>query len=611
MIRFAWFGVVGGRQRWSGSLFHEVLSRFSAGRIPFGLCRSMQKILSASLRDPKWIAIKTCYEAKDFCASLPGARWDSKLLAWLVRYTAATCYRIVFDAPHALHVEVDETIRGTGCKFFESIRPLPENVGQPEIRRLDAWRHQAHAFAFAMQREATLLNCGLGTGKSAVAVNIIQNSNCRLVLICCPVSVRAVWRREFFKHCIIPHEVLILEKGSTKDKQIKAQQFLETRSGLRVVVVNYDTAKLEPFASWSVSVDWDCVIGDESQRFKSPTSNTSKYMAKLNTKRRRLALTGTPMQNGPLDIFGQFRFLDPGVLGDSYHRFRSHFAVSGPFGADHIVGYKNQEELGQRMALLTFTVGREVLDLPPVTHNVRTCELCPESKRLYREMEEDLIAFLDDGGEVTAPNGLVKLLRLMQITSGHIKSSEDEITRSLGTEKADVLDEILDELPHGEPVVVFCNFRYDLDAVQRVVEKRGLRYGELSGRRKDLTEHAQMPDTVDVLAVQFQAGGVGVDLVRAAYCVFLSSTHNGGNFEQAQARVSRPGQTRPVIYFHILCVESVDVTVYRALRDKKDVVQEVLTALRGEEGVFDDGDSLGLGTVVDVAGRRQQASRKR
>ena len=551
-------------------------------------------------RDPSDISSGPDLMSIDFFASLPGAKFSIQkrgFRTWTCKLTPATCYRILYDAPGSVAITSEDGIYDVANEFLRSIGDAP--AIQPAIRKMDAWNHQALAYSFARQRKASLLNMGMGTGKSAVAINVLQNDpESKTILILCPLSVRSVWRREFLKHCSIEHDLLILEKGTTKQKADKAKTFLEMselRGVTAVIVVNYDTAKLEPFAKWSQSFEWGCIIADESHRAKSPSSVTSKYLSRLRGK-RKMCLTGTPMPHGPLDIFGQFRFLDSGIYGDSYHRFRSKYAISGVFGSDHIIAYKNQDDLANKMSLMTYTVGRDVLDLPPVTHNVRTCDLSASSKKVYKEMETELIAFVGDGNHATASNGLVKILRLQQITSGHIKDSE-EVVRTIGTEKIDILEEILDEIGPTGKVVVFCNFIHDLDSVAKLCLDNGIYYGELSGRRKDLTEHAQIPAGVMVLGVQYQAGGVGVDLTGASYCVFFSATYNGGNYEQALARTHRPGQSKNVVYYHILCLESVDVTIYRALRSKRDVVSAVIGSLAGDLDGYDEGDDLGLGTV--------------
>lgn len=516
----------------------------------------------------------------EFCASLPGAKWDRKKFCWTCHITPACCWRITSQAP--CRVEAEEKIVQLAHRFYDPVlRPTTE-MTQPEVRNKDAWRHQVAAFHFAFRRDASMLAMSMGTGKSLVTIQLLENWRCRRVLILCPVAVRGVWRREFSKHAVNDWHVTVLENGTVAKKVAKAEQEMNlagARGQMWVLVVNYETAKCDAFAVWSMKHQWDALVCDESHRCKSATSQTSKYVAEVSKDaKRRLALTGTPMAHSPLDLFGQFRFLDRGVFGDSYHRFRNMFAISGPFGADHIVGFKNQDEMARRMSLITYQVGADVLDLPEATHAEIPVKLEPATRKVYDSLETELIAQVGDG-EITAANGLVKLLRCQQITGGHARL-DDGSDNTISTEKADALSDLLEDL--NEPVVVACQFRHDLKMVEQVATKLKRTYGEVSGSRKDLTEHSTMPEGIDVLGLQTASGGVGIDLTRSRVMVIFSPGFNLGQHEQLLARINRPGQTKPVVFYYLIAEDSVDEVVYKSLQKKRDVIDEVLYYLKGK-----------------------------
>ena len=129
-----------------------------------------------------------------------------------------------------------------------------------------------------------------------------------------------------------------------------------------------------------------------------------------------------------------------------------------------------------------------------------------------------------------------------------------------------MIDEIGDE-----PIVVFCRFHHDLDAVREVC---GPETRELSGRRNELA--AWQAGEGRVLAVQIQSGSVGVDLTRAAYCVWYSVGWSLGEFDQAKARVHRPGQTRPVTYVRLIAKDTIDERIFAALAARRDVIESLL-----------------------------------
>jgi SNF2 family DNA or RNA helicase len=116
-----------------------------------------------------------------------------------------------------------------------------------------------------------------------------------------------------------------------------------------------------------------------------------------------------------------------------------------------------------------------------------------------------------------------------------------------------------------------------LDSVHRAAKKVQRSSLELSGRRKDL--EAWQGGGAPILAVQIQAGGVGIDLTRAAYCCYLSTGFSLGDYEQSLARCHRPGQHRTTYYYHFVARDTIDQTVYRALRNRKNVVEAVLDGI--------------------------------
>lgn len=541
-------------------------------------------IFSATLsqkRDKILLRGKKDDRASEFFQTLPAGRWDAFGLCWSVEATPSCAWRILNDSPVA--IEADEPILALSTLFADS---LEEPGGsQPPLRLLDSWSHQIRAYHFSNSKTGALLAMGMGTGKTKVAVDLVVNRGAMRTIVLCPVSVRGVWRREFEKHAASPVEVLVLDKGTVAQKTRKADAFLERcriERKAAAVVINYESAWRGDFASWSLGISWDVAILDESHRAKTHDTAVSKYAASLGkTSAFRLCLTGTPMGQGPLDLFGQFRFLDRGIFGTWFHHFRNRYAKLNPIFPGKVDSWINQEELKRRFALLAYRVtAEEVLDLPPVMHHERLVELGPEGRKVYTSLEDDLIADLGTG-VVTATNALTRLLRLQQVTSGYVVEDETKREVEVDDGKRLALLELLEDMGPGEPVVVFCRFRHDLQTVAGAASSLGRRYGELSGRLKDgLTERGEMEDGVQVMGVQIQAGGLGVDLTRARYCVFLSLGFNLTEYEQALARVHRPGQLLPVHYYHLLAEGTVDRAVYGALRKKQDVIGEVLEGLK-------------------------------
>ena len=525
-------------------------------------------------------------DLREFYDSLPSMRRSGADVT--CRATPIAARRIQITPLAA--VSVGPTLGLMAEEASEKVRRAPNAAAiagwlQPAMSNTTPWRHQIEGYWFADSLDACLLAMDMGTGKSKVAVDLIVNWDAFRVLILCPKSVMGVWRREFAAHAARDYNVIVLDRGTVPKKtQLAALEF-EKRAPL-VIVINYESAWRKAFAAWSLDQKWCVALLDESHRVKGHGSAVSKYVAKLGRRaRRRLCLTGTPMPHSPLDLFGQFRFLDPGVYGDRWTQFRARYAkMQNPSIPQMITGFRNQDELKQRMAWLTYRVGDEVLDLPPVQHHTRTFELKPTAMKHYRELEQEMITEVESG-VCTVANCLVKSIRLRQATSGHLV--EDDTGRQIPIDdgRARLLADLLVDLGAHEPVAVFAQFRYDLDRIREVVEASGRQYGEVSGRHKNLTADATMPDDIDVLGLQYQSGGVGIDTTRARYVVYYSSTYSLGDYEQSLKRSHRPGQDRPVNYYHLVADGTIDVAVRKALESKKEVVDVVMDVFKQRGGV--------------------------
>jgi SNF2 family DNA or RNA helicase len=256
----------------------------------------------------------------------------------------------------------------------------------------------------------------------------------------------------------------------------------------------------------------------------------------------------------------------------------------GGFEGRQVVGYQNEAELAEKLGTLSYVCkSDDVLDLPEYHHVEHYCELEPKARRIYERLDKEFVAGVDDG-TITAGNALVKLLRLQQLTGGWLRDDEDTLHR-VSTAKEELFADWLEDMPVHEPLAIFARFHTDLDAVQTAGAAQSRKVGELSGR---ITERdpqyalngADMRDDIDVAAVQLQAGGVGIDLTRAAHAGYYSMGYSLGDYEQSLKRTHRHGQTRPVTYHHFIVRNTKDEAVYEALRERKSVVEAMISASR-------------------------------
>ena len=297
---------------------------------------------------------------------------------------------------------------------------MPPSLGQDTaLTSQTLWSHQAEAVRRLQHLSAAGLFFEMGAGKTLTALRLLEVWQARRVIVVSPKTVMDVWRREIEKWA--PDlKAIILNQQNTLKKRAYLDEQLQFANGSAAVIINYDSIWREPLGKRFMALPWDVIVADESHRIKSPGGISSRYMARLGGKiPRRLALTGSPLPHSPLDLYAQYRYLDPNIFGWSFTRFRARYAVLGGFGGHQVLKFVNLEELHQKMYQIAVRVKAEdVLDLPETLDETLTFDLSPAARKIYDALEKDLIAFLDSGVIVTVPNVLAKLIKLQQITGG-------------------------------------------------------------------------------------------------------------------------------------------------------------------------------------------------
>lgn len=459
------------------------------------------------------------------------------------------------------------------------------------------WPAQREAVEFALARPAAMLDMGMGCGKTRVAIEVIRR-RARRVLVVCPKAVIPVWPREISKYCganawrSLPRNPrwTVAEYARRVDEMLRGP-----RDGyIQVVVVNYEAVWRRPLGDMLCGAAedglLDMVVLDESHRAKAAGSKVSKYMAMLGRRvPYRLCLSGTPMANSPLDVYGQYRFLDRSIFGTNHERFLQAYAVMGGPDRNFIVGYKNQQDLMARFRSIAYTCSLEdVADrakLPDaLPDQVLPVRLPARDVRALRDLQRDFVAECG-GGFATASNVLVRLLRMQQITSGFCEvqpgPGEAGELRELNDAKYRAALDWARDLPPTDRLVVFCTFTHDLDVSRRLSEALGRPFFELSGREHRADDWRASEG--GLLAVQVQAGAEGVDLTASSRALYWSLPHSLALYEQSRARIRRPGQSRPAQFVHLVAEGTVDEGMYASLRAKRDVIDAI------RDGSFDFG----------------------
>lgn len=196
-----------------------------------------------------------------------------------------------------------------------------------------------------------------------------QMGKVKRVLIVAPTSVCAVWPKEFAEYAAFPYTIRTML--GTKAQRLKELNDLVRfpYQHLKVAVINYESTWRDEIFEALQDYDADLIIADESQRIKTHDASQSKAMHRLGDQARyKMILSGTPVQNEAIDIFSQYRFLDPAIFGLNFYAFRSRYCEMGGFNRKQIVRYRDLDQLIKKEHSIAYRVTKdEALDLPEQT----------------------------------------------------------------------------------------------------------------------------------------------------------------------------------------------------------------------------------------------------
>lgn len=529
-----------------------------------------------AIADNGTIRIYDSYLYKESIREIDGRLYDPDDKAWIVPLNKKNAYTIGL-----LGAELDEELKEL-AKQEDDNDVLTEPIAKPKIKG-SLYAHQVRAYNFALN----LVNKGskgiaylmdMGTGKTITSIalvgSLLEQSKFHNLLIVCPKSIVGVWQEEFQKFADYRYALTVLDGSLEKKKS--AFKYM-TGTALQVIVVNYESCwRLESeIAKWKP----DMIICDESSKIKNPTTSQSKALHRLGANSKlNLILTGTPITNNPLDFFSQYKFLDEQILGSSFYLFRNRYAVMGGYQNRLVVGYRHLAELVEKVHKIAYRIKIEdAVDLPPFIDETRTITLEPKAQAMYKMIAEDCYAELNNETDVTARNILTQLLRLSQVTGGYIRNDNNNDALQVSSAKMDALEDIVDTcVEEGRKVVVFARFVPEIEAIARMLQKKGIGYSLIYGATKDRAEQVkkfQEDPEIKVFVGQLQTTGMGLTLTAANVAVFYSLDFSYANYEQSRARIHRIGQKEKCLYIHLVCKNTVDEKVMKALQKKGDIAK--------------------------------------
>lgn len=457
-----------------------------------------------------------------------------------------------------------------------------------------------------------MLAYDVGTGKTRCVIDYLGMLASHFqqevrVLVCAPRSVVDTWGLQVnqWGTVRVPWYCEVLE-GSIQQKQQDLSDSRCVAEPLSVVirVVNYEALSSRRARGNKLDSDrWlDAVkkfqphvlVCDESQRCKGNSSNVARLLHRIAPLvKRRILLSGTPMPRSPLDIYSQFKILDPKVFWSgskpmTYAQFESKVANLGGWGGKQITGFKNLDWLEDRMATRSHALNKaDCLDLPPVTHVDVPVRLSDREQRAYDKVKKEMVLALTNGELMSTPSMLINRLRLRQLTCGFAKEDDTGEIHWLGSSRIDSAADLVASLLEGQDRVVI--FAWATAEIQALKEKLGDVCRVITGAtsdkerlriRQEFGDVKAHPEKM-VLLAQFATISLGVnELVTASHLLMMSLPEQREQVVQCIGRLDRPGQTQPVTVHYLLAKGTIDEVVIRSHRERTDLENQLLEYLR-------------------------------
>lgn len=467
------------------------------------------------------------------------------------------------------------------------------------MQDLNLWDHQLKAIEKARTARHLALFMDAGVGKTGAMIRILceeynRAKKIKKTIIFSPLTVCKQWKEEFARFSKVNPESILVCTGRGVDRTRELLKRVESKEPT-IVITNYEAVQIGSF--YEALLKWSPEIGvlDESHRIKDSQSKRAKKIYPLTLGcDRRFLLTGTPILNSLIDIFGQYKALDPTLFGGSFWIFRSKYFYDRNAGRkfsfpDWVPQIHASQEIGKILGTTSIQAKREeCLDLPPLQIIPVPVALSVSQKKAYREMEKEFITEVN-GMVSTSEFEMVKTLRMRQILAGFIQPDEAQEPEWFSEQpRLDTLMDIIDSIGKDK-VIIWTEFRPTYQKIGERLTKAGIQHVFLTGdqstaaQKEASIEHFRRGDA-QVMIANPAAASEGINLQEAKYAIYYMRGYNLLHFLQSLARNYRGGSEKlhdRVIHYHLVANGTLDQVIHYALKSKKNVGDAVLQWSRG------------------------------
>ena len=435
---------------------------------------------------------------------------------------------------------------------------------------------------YCIQRILDTENLGLfldmGLGKTIITLSAVKELmydrfKINKTLVIAPKKVaEATWQNEIEKW----EELKLLRSSTilgTEKQRIKA---LNTPAD--IYIINRDNVV------WLVDYyknEWpfDMVVCDEFSSFKNHQSKRFKALASIKPHIKKLVgLTGTPSPNGLLDLWSQVYLLDGGKrLSPSFYSFRNSYFEGDYMGFNYKPRNFTQKEITEKISDICISMkADDYLQLPECTDNIIPVVLDKKAERSYRQMEKDAVLEIENADDIDATSAAALSTKLLQLANGAVYD-ESRNYHEIHNCKIEAFMETLEQL-QGKNVLVFYNFKHDLERLKKVLTKNKINFRKLESKKdqKDWND-----GRINVLLTHPASSAYGLNLQEGGnHVIWFGLNWNYELYIQANKRLHRQGQKEKVIIHHLVTSGTRDEDVMEALRRKEDAQEYVLESLK-------------------------------
>lgn len=471
----------------------------------------------------------------------------------------------------------DFSITGQYVDLTEKKEELPEGF---EFKT-NPYSYQLDGVLYGLSHDCFLLGDDQGLGKTKQAIDLaVANKikhGCKHCLIICGVnSVKWNWIKEIEVHSN-EHGYILGQRlrkksnkmyiGSTADKLYDLKHVKELSQYF--IVTNIETLRDKDIATEisklcknnTISM---CIV-DEHHKAANTTSQQGKGLMKVQPQ-FRVSMTGTPIQNKPIDAYGVLKWL--GYEKHTLSSFKNHHCQYGGFGGHEIIGYKNLDELQETIdGVMLRRLKDKVLDLPDKVIVTDYLEMSTKQEKIYKQCLDEVQSDIDKVKK--AVNPLSELLRLRQATAytGILSTTVNESV------KFERLIEILDDaIDNNDCVVSFTQWTSVSKPLVDFLNEKGYKVATITGETKDI-DRQQIVDNFqngeyDILVGTVGAMGTGLTLTKSHTEVFMDVPWTYANFAQAVDRCYRIGQNHKVTVHNLVCKDTIDEKIWNIVQKK-------------------------------------------